>query len=231
MKLNFLTKIKLKFSPKKKLLVIGDSHTAVFNSPQFTKFFRSKYHIFVETVGGATVSGLENPNSKTEALAKFRAAHQLIKPDTLLIQLGEVDTGFVIWYRAQKYQAAVCEMLAKSLSNYRALLTELQGLEQTLVLSAPLPTIKDDQDWGEIANLRKEITASQFERTALTLKFNTEMQKITEDLGLEYINLDAQSLANNGVVSTFLLSKDVNDHHYDTNNYLSLLLPHLEKLI
>jgi len=34
-----------------------------------------------------------------------------------------------------------------------------------IVVSTPLPTIKDNCQWGEVSNLRKEIKATQKERT------------------------------------------------------------------
>jgi hypothetical protein len=210
---------------------MGDSHTAVFNEEGMKKFLRKNYDSFVETVGGATISGLTNPNSKTNANAIFNSTHNLIKPDVLITQIGEVDTGFVIWYRAQKYRASVSEMLNQCIDNYRALLTQYQGKEKTIVISAPLPTIQDNQDWGEVANARKEIKATIAERTALTIEFNTSIEKMTKELGLNFINLDIESAGNDGLVAKFLLNTNMSDHHYCRKAYARLIKKHLETIL
>jgi hypothetical protein len=230
-KLSTFQQILLKLSHKKRLLVIGDSHTAVFSDPALHKLLSKDYRSFVQTVGGATISGLTNPNSKTNAKASFEGAFEQIKPHVVISQIGEVDTGFVIWYRAQKHQASVDSMLKQCIDNYRALLLDCAGLDKTIVISAPLPTIKDDQDWGEVANLRKEVKATMLERTALTIEFNNKIKKVTEELGIDFIDLDPESLGVNGVVVDYLLNDDSNDHHYCRKAYLSLLSKHLKAII
>ena len=83
------------------ILVIGDSHVDIFKHKDLRRQF-NKLFFNVCSVGGATVSGLVNPNSTTQALPRFRKAIKSSKAKTTIVNLGEVDTGFVIWYRAQK---------------------------------------------------------------------------------------------------------------------------------
>jgi tetratricopeptide (TPR) repeat protein len=151
---------------KSKLLVLGDSHTETFKCNALQKCF-PKYYFNVVAVGGATVSGLQNPNSKTQALPIFEKNIAEFKPNKIIIQLGEVDTGFVIWYRAEKYKVSVDEMLIKTIDSYTNLLSSLKSKADVICIGTVLPTIKDGQDWGEIANARKEIKATQRERTSI----------------------------------------------------------------
>ncbi|WP_371192491.1 SGNH/GDSL hydrolase family protein [Glaciecola sp. SC05] len=231
MKLSISQKFYIKFSHKKRLLILGDSHTSVFDDAIFRKAISNRYQLFIETVGGATISGLVNPNSKTNAQAIFESAFCKIKPDVLITQMGEVDTGFVIWYRAQKHKSSVEEMLELCVNNYCDFLKKYQGNQKTIVLSAPQPTIRDNQDWGEIANLRKEISASQQERTKLTLAFNSKMEENARALGVNFINLDTESIGDDGLVAPFLLNDDNNDHHYAQEPYLALIMKHLGNLL
>ncbi|MFC4700145.1 SGNH/GDSL hydrolase family protein [Glaciecola siphonariae] len=231
MKLSFVQKAQIALSKKKRLLVLGDSHASIFSEKGFQRLCDSQYRCYVESVGGATISGLTNPNSKTNALASFKQSYEQIKPDVVITQIGEVDTGFVIWYRAQKYNAPVTEMLNKALNNYRELLSTFRGKDKTIAISAPLPTIRDKQDWGEIANARKEVSATQAQRTELTLQFNQAVNKICGDVGVEFINLDDDSLGPNGVVADYLINSDKNDHHYDKASYLPLLIKHLNGVL
>lgn len=230
MKLSTFDRLLLKTSRKKRLLVMGDSHTAVFKEPLFRDHFSSQYRCYVETVGGATISGLTNPNSKTNAQALFAEAFRQIQPDVLITQIGEVDTGFVIWYRAQKYSTPVAKMLDACIQNYQTFLSKCYGKDKTIIISAPLPTIKDNQEWGEIANLRKEVTASQAQRTELTIEFNSRVQAMAEDLGFHHVNLDDESSGDDGLVAESLLNDDPNDHHYSRQIYLSMILKNLQEI-
>ncbi|WP_226911360.1 SGNH/GDSL hydrolase family protein [Gallaecimonas mangrovi] len=212
------------------VLVLGDSHASVFKKELLKKAFPG---FFVSTcaVGGATISGLENPNSKTKALDKFRKALKSARPAYIVLLLGEVDTGFVIWYRAEKYQAPVAEMLEKAVNNYQAFIAEVAALAPVICISTPMPTIRDDNDWGEIANIRNDINATQQQRTALTLAFNKQMASYCQQQGHHYLWLDNESLGPDGLVAPYLLNKDPCDHHYDDATYSGLLIKHLQDVL
>ncbi|MGZ8903912.1 MAG: SGNH/GDSL hydrolase family protein [Methylobacter sp.] len=212
------------------VLVLGDSHTPVFNHPLFKEKFPDLF-LNVLTVIGATASGLENPNSKTRAYPIFREALKQTAAKQVIVMLGEVDTGFVIWYRAQKYQESVAAMMDKAIASYSCFLTELKMRFDVVCISTPLPTIQDGNDWGDIANARREVTASQVERTALTLEFNRIMQGFCQQNGIRYIMLDDLSLGDDGIVKTELLNSDSSNHHYDQDRYSRLLVEGLTGVI
>src|SRR5687767_9103177 len=95
---------------RERILVLGDSHASVFKHWRFRFHLpRSRFQLCI--VGGATVSGLDNPNSKTQAAAHFENALLSSNPTRIITLLGEVDTGFVIWYRAKKYRQPVESLL------------------------------------------------------------------------------------------------------------------------
>ena len=189
-------------------------------------------YLNVVWVGAATASGLENPNSKTQAFAKFDRALETTRAKKVVVMLGEVDTGFVIWYRAAKYGVPVADALGKTLTTYRQFLQKIRarGL-LPICISAPLPTIQDGNDWGEIANQRKSVTATQRERTDLTLKFNREMEAFCAAEGMVYLNLDGQSLGKDGLVKAGLLNKNALDHHYDKRVFASMLAKPLGRTV
>lgn len=212
------------------ILVLGDSHTPIFNHALFKEKFPK--HVFnVLTVIGATASGLENPNSKTKAYPIFREAVKQSTAKQVIVMLGEVDTGFVIWYRAQKYQESVAAMMDKAVTSYSRFLLELTMRFEVVCISTPLPTIQDNNDWGDIANARREVTASQLERTALTLEFNRIMQQFCAQHNIRYIMLDHVSLGECGTVKADLLNSDCSNHHYDPEQYSSLLVEGLAGVI
>lgn len=130
---------------KRRILVLGDSHANVFECLEFSRFWISN-SFKVVSVGGATASGLENPNSKTDAYNIFRKAINDENPKYVLTMLGEVDTGFVIWYRAQKKEISVIDSLNHTIKTYTNFLSGIKA--KRIVFSAPLPTIRDGQSWG-----------------------------------------------------------------------------------
>jgi hypothetical protein len=212
------------------VLVLGDSHALVFHSEYMVAFFPD-YHFDVVEVPGATVSGLPNPNAVTQTKQKFDEATSSTRARKVIVMIGEVDTGFVIWYRAQKHGASVDDMTRLALTNYQQLLLELRERFEVACISTPLPTIRDGADWGEVANLRKEITATQQERTTLTLSFNNAMQEFCADNGITYLMLDKDSLGDNGVVRNSLLNADPRNHHYDATEHARMIAPLLQPWI
>lgn len=210
------------------VLVLGDSHVEVFSNRKFLQAF-PKIYFDVCSVGGATASGLENPRSKTQAFQIFGKALNERKYDRIIAMLGEVDTGFVIWYRAQKYNVSVEEMFDLAVANYSAFLRTLQRYGDVLVVSTPLPTI-DDASKGDVVNARKEVKTTQKERTDLTLRFNRSTEEFCQQNGIKYLNLDAQSLDARGIVRKELKNKDPRDHHYDFKEYAKIIIAEFEKL-
>ena len=212
------------------ILILGDSHSPIFNHRLFKKSF-PHLSFNVVTVIGATASGLENPNSTTQAYPIFREAVKNSTTKRAVVMLGEVDTGFVIWYRAQKYNESVTAMMEKAISSYSHFLLELKTQFDVICISTPLPTIQDNNDWGEVANARREVKTSQIERTALTLEFNRTMQEFCEKNGICYLMLDNESLGENGIVKTTLLNSNPQDHHYDAEIYATLLVEKLATVL
>ena len=227
--LNGIRRIQRKFA-RRRVLVIGDSHAKIFYHYLFL-IGLPRIHFHVTAKGGATASGLATPTSKTQASQKFRQALDEIPRDLVIVQLGEVDTGYVIWYRARKHQASVEEMFGLAIQTYSNFLLEAAATDRVLVVSAPLPTITDDNDWGEVADLRKEVTTSQKQRTDLTLLFNRRMEEFCGDHGIGYLNLDGDCLGGDGIVHPYYMHANPKDHHYHAGRYVRLLCKRLDSYL
>ncbi len=214
----------------REILVLGDSHINVFGEKKFREEFPD---LFFNTrrVGGATISGLRNPNSGTKALPIFKKELKKTTAKIVIVLMGEVDMGFVIWYRAEKHKSSIEEMYNQAVENYEQFLLDITRSKGAICISTPLPTIQDGNDWGEVAKLRKEVTATQKERTELTLRFNKRIQEICKEIGVRFISLDEESLGKNGLVNPCLLSADRNDHHYDKEKYAMMIIKKLKPLL
>ena len=207
--------------------VYGDSHSRIMRAVHL-RFPDLPFRFRTIGVDGATAFGMANPNSKTNALNVFRYwASSTARAKVALYMMGEVDCGFLIWWRAKKTGADVGGLLRIALRNYQGFLSEqLKRYDHIVVCSAPLPTIPDKGAEGKIAKFRAEIGVDQLARTKLTLHFNKEMRAWCEMAGIIYIDMDKCSLdPDTGVVGQWLLNENRADHHYDAVAFTRILYP------
>jgi hypothetical protein len=205
------------------VLGLGDSHVRILRHVKVRGvWFRAR------PLSGATASGVLNPHSTTRSLETFLADLARAKPwQQIVFQLGEVDCGFVIWYRAAKYGHSVDDQLAETISTYAALLADVahMGFRRVIVLSAPLPTIGDyPSEFATVAGQRKEVTASMSERTELTLRFNDALRDRCDELGVAFVDVTTGHLdpVTGLVDQRFVRETDV-DHHLADKPYSELL--------
>lgn len=209
-------------------LVLGDSHSSVFN--YINNNYLSNVRFRVRTIGGATAFGLANPNSKTNAFQEFKIALKSRKSKVIFI-LGEVDTGYLIWWRAQKYDLTIEDQFEESLKNYIGFIDSYlsRGLKDVILVSAPLPTIKDNfKEFGKIAGERSAVKATQAERTDLTIRYNKRLKSFCDSRGLVFLDVDKYMLDDRTklIKSSFLNSNPL-DHHCDNDQYASAIIKEL----
>ncbi len=209
---------------------IGDSHTMVFENIAHSHCWRNTEFRYC-IVQGATATGLANPNSQTQAYPIFhKYLEEVHVADHLLFCLGEVDCGFVIWYRAQKYGESVTILTEQAVQNYTKLTDWCleRGFNNITICSAPLPTILDGQDWGEVANKRKEISATLRERTELTRSFNQYLRSYASSHNIKYLDFEFETLdVEKQVVKDSFRNKNRFDHHLDQKALSDVLIPKL----
>jgi hypothetical protein len=198
------------------LHVIADSHGVALKKINFIENFDITANFCV--VPGATASGLANPNSKTQAYPIFKNyLHRYVKKnDFVLLQLGEVDCGFIIWLKSNKKEVDSYETMKSTLATYIDFIDKsVKPITQKIIIcSAILPTIADNTDLGEVANLRKEVKASQLDRTEMTLVFNKGLKKYSLQNYLFYLDLDSSLLdQTTKVICDEFLNLDKTDHH------------------
>ena len=212
------------------LHVFGDSHAVVFR--EIARRGTLPHTSFdVAIVAGATAVGLANPNSRTRALARFdRIIRTLPERRPLLFMLGEVDCGFVIWWRAQRKRVSPGAELDRSLRHYMNFLERLlrNGRRRIVIAAAPPPTILDGQDWGEVANLRREVTASLRDRTDLTFEYNARLREWSRREGCSFLDYEAEVVdAHTGLVAARFRNPNPLDHHLAAAPFADVMARHL----
>lgn len=208
-----------------RLICVGDSHVSVFNKIKNT---------LVLSVPGATNMGIKNPHSKTKARPKIDVflKKNLKKNDTLIFLMGEVDCGFVIWYRKEKYNDTLESQFNESINNYFDLILSYKGkCKNIIICDVPPPTIRDNaRTIGDVANKRMGIRATQLERTELTKKYNNLISKFCEKNKFIYLEYLKDLLNDEGIVDEFYMNKNPKDHHLDTNNFSKILSDKLNNI-
>lgn len=200
------------------LLFLGDSHLRPAQHA-FEQGWFAPHHARFVGVGGATAVGLRHPTSRTQALVKYREHLTPYQPGvTPILHLGEVDCGFVIWHRAAQYRETVDEQLDAALLAFLAFIdwAATTGYRDLIVTSATIPTLKDGQLDGEVGHLRRSVTATQVERTALTARYNDALKREVTARGLSFLNF-TPTLADpvTGLIRDEFRHPDVKDHHLE----------------
>jgi hypothetical protein len=211
----------------------GDSHAVVFTDVAERRLLTRTW-FDVELIGGATALGLANPNSRTRALPRFQEAIDAIPAGRhLLFMLGEVDCGFVIWYRAEQRGIPPARELDRSIRNYTRFLERLleAGRSRIIVTATPPPTIRDDQDWGEVANLRREVKASLTDRTELTVEYNARLRDWCASRGVAFLDYEREVLdAETGTVAAAFRNPSPRDHHLAPGPFAEVVARRLRAL-
>ena len=218
------------------ILVFGDSHSEVF------KYANIKQNIFkfgVFTIQGASAQGVVNPNSKTDALKIF--TETLFKVDTnifkkFIIMLGEVDCGFVIWVRSQKYNINIDKQInlcVDNLFNFLENIVELKFYKNDIiVLGSVLPTIKDNTDKKFLNGARKDVKTSLKERIDKTIEYNMKLKNNCIKKGYNYIDITSEIYdEKNNVVKNDYLNNDPYNHHLDNEKSYILWINKLRKFL
>jgi hypothetical protein len=200
------------------LLILGDSHVGYLRQAvQMIGLLPWQYQ-FCE-VGGATAVGMRNPFAAVNALQTFRDFLQdKSRQATIIVQLGEADCGFVVWYRAQLYDEPVQEQLSDAIGAYLGFLMELQrsGFHDIVITGATLPTMPGAEAAGEAARLRRDMPGTLEQRTRLTLDYNKVLQAKARDFRLHYLDISADLLdPETKTVRGVYRNPDPSDHHLD----------------
>lgn len=186
-------------------LVLGDSHTDVF---KYCNYINTLSKFDIVRMRGATAYGLKNPNSKTNAFNIY--CHKLSetpKHKKIIIMLGEVDCGTLLWLRTKKYNISQEEQINISIDN---LLNFIENKivnqyeyekKDIIVCGVTLPTVeKCNRKYYNINHLRRNIDISKEEHTKSVLIFNEKLKQKCKESNYNYIDITKHIIDKNGLI-------------------------------
>ena len=219
----------------KNILVCGDSHSRVF---EFMNNKQKNIYFDICVVSGATAQGMVNPNSKTNALPIFiNKIKTSKKSDKIIIMLGEVDCGFLIWERSKRYKISVDKQIKNSTQNLfefiKNIVNNFNYKNQDIIIAGSvLPTIKDSTNKKYLCGARSEVDISQKIRTTKTLEYNEILKTYCKKNNHHYIDITKEILdTNNNIVKDKFLNKNPYDHHLDNEKTYILWLNKLLNIL
>jgi len=208
----------------RRVLVIGDSHVRVFEHWWFL-WALPRVRFDVIYVPGGTATGLPNPRSATRARTRFDEALARGAHDHVVLNLGEVDTGYTIWACAARDGSDPQQLLDRAVQRYTHFIADLARHHRLIVLAAPLPTLPDnfepanDTDTTHTSTTRKALAQPLAQRTALTLAFNDAVAQACAALAVPHVDDRAASLGPDGTVRAAWRRRGRADHHYARRPY------------
>lgn len=196
------------------VLVIGDSHTRVFEHWLFLVVFpRTRFEIAY--VKGGSAIGILNYNSQSGARASFDAALSREPWDHVLVCLGEVDAAYTLWRLAEYHAIPVDGLFERAVTSYMKFLDRIRARFSMAVIAAPYPTV--DHIHGsvdEVLAMRAHVHATQRQRTDLTLEFNRRIGEWCTEHGIAQLDTAAEALGPDRFVKESWKVRGRLDHHY-----------------
>lgn len=220
----------LKRMRREHVLCFGDSNVLLVRDLGLPKVWIQGFE-----VGGATASGRKNPNNKLAAHPRFSERMDRGRPwQNVMYMLGGVDCSFSIWYYVDEEGVGVEEEYQRAVDGYTLLLEQslARGFARVIVVSAPLSTIPDNvTNFHRRLGKRSQVSASQIERTQLTLRFNAEMKQRCERIGAIYVDVSTETLdPDTGVVAARFVRTSHANHHVAGGPFREAMLRELSKL-
>jgi hypothetical protein len=200
----------------RRILVLGDSHCGVFEYG-FDHGLLDPHWLNCEIVGGATAYGLNNDQSATGAWQKYVAAlKRYPRFDFVVIVLGECDCSYALWKKAEKLQVLPSVLIEHSMQGIRRLVALVKNRRQVrniILVGSILPTIEDAMAKAQAIVVRREVAATQQERTRLVLDYNLALSQLAREMGVGYFDLTAQTIDQQTGLLDRRFSAAPDDHH------------------
>jgi hypothetical protein len=149
--------------------------------------------------------------------------------------LGEVDCGFVIWYRAKKYNETIQEQIMLAVNNLEKFLKndveKVFSKDKVVVVGATLPTIKDSTDLNFLNGARSEVNVSLKERTGCTFEYNKQLAIMAKKNDYRYFDISNETFdQENYCIFSQFLNENPYDHHFNRHSVSTFFVDKFKEL-
>lgn len=165
---------------KKRIHVVGDSHTRIFR--------RSPYFL-VHHLGPATIFNLLKANSTTRSREKFLEVVDSMRPqDQIVMVFGEVDCRIHVYLQHKRSDPPreISDIIDQTLKRYEQVLDLLQQSHIHPIITSICPAVKQGNVYGYPEY------ASREERAKINEEFNGKLSEICMQRSLLYLDLYSQ---------------------------------------
>lgn len=202
----------------KKILTFGDSHSRVF---KYIDEQIDGIQIDSFVIGSSSAQGTINPNSVSNFLNEFTKfideSNDISEYDKIVIMVGEIDCGSLIWTESMKKKTTIDHQLSVSTGNLfefiKKYVLDHFDSNKIVICGSILPTIADDVKWGNSRNIRKGTNASQSDKTKLTIEFNNILKEFSINNNINYIDITDDIISDSGLIDSEYLDDDELEHH------------------
>lgn len=214
----------------KNILIIGDSHIKSFKNKKF-----NNYKFDIIKCGGASAQGLNNINSQKKTLLKtlkFLKSNNT-NYEYVILCFGEVDCNATIWYYKDKYKQTLEDALNRTVNEYvKFIITHIENYfnkEQIIIFGAVLPTVADNI--VKTVDLRKDISATQKERTDLTDMYNSLLKSSSSKHNWIFLTVNDAIRDTTTMLVDKKYIKNPVDHHLPKKISFELWVDQLEPIL
>ena len=212
-----------------KIIVIGDSHTEVFEG------YTGKDYIFEQVrCHGATARGAISPITKTDSLKVFRNGLSTKEANRVIIELGEVDCGYLLWMKNKETGEPLLDLMNESIDRLIKFVEEevYQYFEakDVIMMSVIPPIVEDMTDKRFLQGQRGEVNPSLDERRSLTRTWNKRLAIECSKRGWKNLNINPKITKDEEVISVFR-NPNPWDHHLWPATTIKIVMEELEKQI
>ena len=144
----------------------------------------------------------------------------------MLISLGEVDVGFLVFLRAQENSHDVRAYTDIALTRYQEFVRQevLARGARPIMISASMPTVESYSAWNGLNGLRRKVGASRAERAAETTYWNDRCAEWCRSAGGVWLDLTPATTYADGRVRQEYLNEDPENHHLRRDRYRTLVV-------
>lgn len=204
---------------------MGDSHVNMFTRVNRCGCVPGVY-FRISVARGATASGITNPDSRTNADRLFSHWLSRIPGDhPILYMLGEVGIEFQTSTEPQADETNHRNAIGRVMKQYCGFLEcEYSRHPRFIVVSVPLPAVRDDDSGDVMERPFPGLSASQQERASMTLEFNARLREWVQAKGGYFLDLDSELLDSSaGLLRDEFRKPDKVDNHLEPDAFTALL--------